>query len=593
MCRTDFLGTGICPSAKKRKFSAYYPQGRLRIISAYRRNLLGITPALVEIASSCTGCRICDKQCYFTAELQPSQLFLAFGELIETLADSVLPLPADKFVEALAAIVGGDWVSHDPAICFAYAKARSPIVPETVPRYVVLPVSASETSEIVRACVRFDLPWVARGSGTGPLGALTGGVVIDTCRMNRLEVVADNWRAEIGPGVSAFALQKAAWAEGLRANVAEPPASVCSNVLSTNMHSLFSYAFGLGADHVIDAEFVDHQGRVSRLSQRSDANPFTYRRNDSMSLGICTNMSVRLFPRTPNESAILIPFGALEDSVDMAREIAHRRIGTALGILGTKYVSLFAGHTSAGSREIQTFLQDELGLEAFVLVIGARDALIGLERTVSPIIDSETIPKLLRALPRLRSDPAVSALVDLDSGPELYRRIFSEEMRPLLNMALHPSPEEFDSVPDEFQREFLRSVFARPEMTDPAWLNSFRILPARMGRSHQFVAQIGWLSMTPKKIREFVSQLQVVARRHGVGGDFGYLVPIDHGTRAVSEFDFYYDPTSEPECARMVDVLADARKILSGLIERQTLVCTGADIGGKGLSRYQSYLYGS
>lgn len=401
MCRTDFLGTGICPAGSKYKYAAFYPQGRLRVISAVRRDLIPVTPALVQIAQSCVGCGICDKQCYFVAELQPKNLFMAFSDYIDTLTDSRTVLPDDDIVKALSEIVGETWVSHDAAIRVAYAWARSPQVPETIPRYVILPCSASEVSAIVKLCSRINLPYTPRGSGTSLYGAITDGLVIDMVRMDTVEIDKRNWRAKIGPGVTAFTLQQQAWSHNLRANVAEPAACVCANVITTNMHSLFSYAYGLGADHFINAEFVDSNGNISKLSDQGGPNPFIHRECATSTLGICTGMSVKLFPKSAQEESALVPFGSLADAAETARQLAEKRIGVALGVIGTTYVSYFAGHTYASSKDIRALLEEGLGINCFLLIIGDQSILHSVRKIAGPVIDTKLTSKLLRALPNL------------------------------------------------------------------------------------------------------------------------------------------------------------------------------------------------
>src|SRR5438046_10083167 len=58
-----------------------------------------------------------------------------------------------------------------------------------VPAAAVLPDSAEEVAAVVAACHRAQVPWVARGSGTGLSGGalpVDGGVVISFSRMRRL-----------------------------------------------------------------------------------------------------------------------------------------------------------------------------------------------------------------------------------------------------------------------------------------------------------------------------------------------------------------------------------------------------------------------
>ena len=60
---------------------------------------------------------------------------------------------------------------------------------KSVPDAVVLPRSTEEVAAVVRLCDRADVPFLARGAGTGLSGGATpreGGLVIALTRMNRL-----------------------------------------------------------------------------------------------------------------------------------------------------------------------------------------------------------------------------------------------------------------------------------------------------------------------------------------------------------------------------------------------------------------------
>src|SRR5690242_11657682 len=120
MCHIDFLGTGVCPVAKKRRYAAFYPQGRLQVISAYRRGYLPLTRKLIEIALSCRFCGICDRQCYFIAGLRPMELFRAFAKHIAPLRRQAARVERDSFSKDVAAVVGEAWSSSDSAICASY-----------------------------------------------------------------------------------------------------------------------------------------------------------------------------------------------------------------------------------------------------------------------------------------------------------------------------------------------------------------------------------------------------------------------------------------------------------------------------------------
>src|SRR6202165_1660087 len=73
------------------------------------------------------------------------------------------------------------------------------------PLAVVFPLSSDDVSRVVRACDRFNVPYTARGAGTGLSGGAMpshGGGLISLARMNRiLEIDVDNMRAIVEPGV--------------------------------------------------------------------------------------------------------------------------------------------------------------------------------------------------------------------------------------------------------------------------------------------------------------------------------------------------------------------------------------------------------
>src|SRR6185436_17076505 len=73
------------------------------------------------------------------------------------------------------------------------------------PALVVLPETAEQVAAVVRACAEHDVPFVARGSGTGLSGGAlprADGVLVVTARMRDIvEVAIDDERAVVQPGV--------------------------------------------------------------------------------------------------------------------------------------------------------------------------------------------------------------------------------------------------------------------------------------------------------------------------------------------------------------------------------------------------------
>src|SRR6185437_2880441 len=75
----------------------------------------------------------------------------------------------------------------------------------TIPTAVVLPRSTAEVQSIVRICAQHQIPFVARGAGTGLSGGAlpdATGIVLSFARMTKiLDVDLPNQRITVEPGV--------------------------------------------------------------------------------------------------------------------------------------------------------------------------------------------------------------------------------------------------------------------------------------------------------------------------------------------------------------------------------------------------------
>src|SRR3954447_501966 len=81
------------------------------------------------------------------------------------------------------------------------------------PGAVVLPGTAEEVSQVVRACFEHQTPFVARGAGSGLSGGalpVADGIVVVLSRMRRvLEIDLENGRVVVEPGVTNTEVSKA------------------------------------------------------------------------------------------------------------------------------------------------------------------------------------------------------------------------------------------------------------------------------------------------------------------------------------------------------------------------------------------------
>jgi hypothetical protein len=595
MCKIDFLGTGVCPAGEAHHYVSYYPQGRMDLYHALAHDLIPVTEELVRIAQTCTLCGICDRQCHFVTELRPLTVMRALNDYVDAHLKEKRPVvkaEADEVLNRLRSVVGHCHAANDPAVLVTYADDPFPLTQMTMPRYVVLPGSAKEVSDIVKICKHNNIAYAVRGNGSSVIGmVMSEGLVMDMNRMKEITVDRSNWQAVIGPGVSALVLQTEARKHGLRANTAEPSALVCANIMCSGIFSTFSNAYGTGADNYTNAEFVGHDGESFNLNDRNAPNLFAFEKNGASLPGICTRAFIRLHPTTPDESGMLVPFSSFAEAAAFCRDLSARRIGISIALLGTEYISTFISPTADLASKAKEFFAETLGMPYGVLVIAdsyARDAI----KKMSPIIDERLFRLLVLGLPRLVAGEWQDLLEPLQGEGYLYKIFCKEEVYSLLEAFLTPSPQAIgDAVPGDL-RDFYTRLYSRPEMTDLAWLNTSRILSSRMGRFKHVVASLGYVPLDDiDLIMAMISQFKDIGAKYNIKNDYGFMTPVDLGKRAILEYDYYINPRDSSEIQRMQKILAETAGMVEALRQERKGIQWINTILNQGFSRKESFLY--
>ena len=596
MCKIDFLGTGLCPAGKAKRYVSYYPQGRMDLCHALAEGIVPVTPRLVDIASTCSLCGICDKQCHFVTGMRPLRVMQALNEFVSSYLSrggQVASERPDPVLDSLRQIVGDEWATNDPAILLTYANDPFPLAGMKMPRCVVLPQTREQITATVRLANEHSIPLVVRGNGSSVFGIVfTDGIVIDTERMKGIRIDTDNWVAEVEPGVTSFELQKEASKHGLRVNAAEPAATVCGNIICTGMFSTWSNAYGVGADNFASMEFVDDGGRVFNLNERSAPNLFGFRHEVCTPPGICTRAWVRMHPTTDDEEGLLVPFSSFSEAASFAADLSRRRIGLAVGVLGGHYLSTFMSPSAELSERVRACLADTLGIEYMVFVVGDRHAREAIRKMVGTSIDERLMRSLMLGLPNLVRDEWTALLKGMEGAAPPYRTLLREEVRPVLELALSPSPETIALSVDADLREFYQELYSRPEMTNLRWLNTFRIVSSRMARhKHVFVIVLYVPLNKIGVIERLISELAGIADRHSISHDYGFLTPLDLGKRAVLEYDYYIDHTDPAEGGRIGAALVELDPMIEQLSADTKGVMWLKYIFSQGCSRKESFLY--
>jgi glycolate oxidase len=233
------------------------------------------------------------------------------------------PLQTDHWREAVAEftqILGDDGVvTRDEELvvyeCDGLASYRHK------PTVVVLPTSTEAVAAVVKVCDRHNLPFVARGSGTGLSGgALPVGncVLIVTSRMNQiLAVDLDNQRVVVQPGVINTWVTQAVSSEGFY--YAPDPSSqiICSigGNVAENSGGVHCLKYGVTTNHVLglklvlpNGEVVDVGGPVPEMPGYDLQGVFV---GSEGTLGIATEITLRVLKNPEAVTVLLADFPSM------------------------------------------------------------------------------------------------------------------------------------------------------------------------------------------------------------------------------------------------------------------------------------------
>lgn len=181
------------------------------------------------------------------------------------------------------------------------------------------PADVPDVVAAVRHCVEHDIPFVARGAGTGLAGGAVpedGAAVISLMRLNRVREVnvLERW-AWVEPGVLNADLTRIVSPSGLL--FAPDPSSQqsCSigGNVANNSGGPHCLSEGATSAHVLAVEVVLSDGSVTILDQESA--PFDLRGgfvgSEGM-FGIATAVKVRLLPRPPHVATAVVGFPTID-----------------------------------------------------------------------------------------------------------------------------------------------------------------------------------------------------------------------------------------------------------------------------------------
>ncbi len=237
----------------------------------------------------------------------------------------------DFFLKSLAKLVDEDALITDRELLEAYCHDETPEL-SSMPDVVVLPKTADEVEKIVALCYEHHVPITPRGAGTGVAGGcipVDGGLVLSLERMKKIcHIDEKNLVVVTQPGVITGELQRTVEQVGLY--YPPDPASVdsCSigGNVATSAGGMRAFKYGTTKKFVNGLEVVFPPGRRARLGGKMIKDVAGYDMVSLMTgsegtLGIITEITLRLMSKPPVTYDLLAGFGSISDAVNAALSI--------------------------------------------------------------------------------------------------------------------------------------------------------------------------------------------------------------------------------------------------------------------------------
>lgn len=200
------------------------------------------------------------------------------------------------------------------------------------PQLVVNPANTQQVADVVSVCLDFNVPYVARGAGTGLSGGALpsqGGVIIGLARLNHiLSIDVENRVARCEAGVVNAWLNKACEPYGLfyAPDPSSQAACTIGGNVAENAGGIHCFKYGVTVDHCLGATMVTTEGRVVKLAGPSG---FGATGLDWMGLmvgsegtfGIVTEIDVRLTPIPADIVTYLVAFSKVAQATETVEAI--------------------------------------------------------------------------------------------------------------------------------------------------------------------------------------------------------------------------------------------------------------------------------
>ncbi|VUT24178.1 MAG: glycolate oxidase subunit GlcD [Candidatus Methanolliviera sp. GoM_oil] len=235
----------------------------------------------------------------------------------------------EKEINIFKSIVGAEKVSTGESVLELHSKDES-FHERSRPEVVVFPKSSGEISKILVVANEKRIPVTPWGAGTSLEGnpmPSRGGIVLDLQEMNRiLEEREGDFQVVVEPGVVYKELNRRFAKKGLFFPPDPGAPATIGGMVANNASGIQTLKYGATKDYVLRLEVVLPSGEIFRTGSNAVKTSSGYDlcrlfTGSEGTLGVITQITLRLAPLPSHFTAVLVNFNSLEDATHAIYEI--------------------------------------------------------------------------------------------------------------------------------------------------------------------------------------------------------------------------------------------------------------------------------